>query len=195
MLPHEFIQKIFAESGVLTPPRILPYGYQVSTYLTIGIDHLTSPDDGTFVLLPQVIELFDAARQIYGGPISVNAGFRTHNHELTLQARGYKTAKFVSPHSLGAALDCKAIPLPGKPDYDGEETNRQLQSAFREAAQQLSFPAPRLGHKAYGEAFTHVDLVFLLFAPFTNLAHPETWPELSDDQRLLISAWRPGIEW
>jgi len=195
MLPHEFIQKIFAESGVLTPPRILPYGYRVSTYLTINIDHLSSPDDATFVLLPQAIKLFDAAREIYKRPILVNAGFRTHNHERALQRRGYKTAKFVSPHSLGAALDCKASPYKPELDYHGEETNRQLQSAFREAAQQLSFPAPRLGHKAYGEAFTHVDLVFLLFAPFTNLAHPETWPELSDDQRLLISAWRPGIEW
>jgi len=68
MLPHEFIQKIFAESGVLTPPRILPYGYRVSTYLTINIDHLSSPDDGTFVLIPQAIKLFDVAREIHKRP-------------------------------------------------------------------------------------------------------------------------------
>lgn len=190
MTPDQFLAKMRL-AGVLLGPHIPVYGEKISTHLASGIDHITSPDTGEEWLHAPLLRLFDRARDILGRPIPVTAGSRTPAHEANLQAAGLKTAKFVSPHCL-SALDCDAKPLPNLPEA---ANNVEIQKALKAAAHDLGFDTPRLGHKAYNEKFTHVDVVFMFFAPFTTLAHPVDWPELDDAQKKLVASWRPGVEW
>jgi hypothetical protein len=191
MSPDEFVEKVFA-SGVIARPKPVAYGEQVSPHLKVGVDQLASPDIGQMTLLPQSVALYEAAREILGQPIRVNAGWRTVAHELALQDAGYRTAKWISPHCLGAALDLQlGLGAVGQP-----ERNAELQEALKSAATKLQFPAPRLGHFAYSEHFTHVDLVFFLFKPYTELDHPGAWTELDPGVRQQLgNSWQPGISW
>ncbi len=195
MTPDEFINRVFSFSGVLSDPTVRKYGDEISSHLRAGIDMVWSPDTHQVSLLPQEIQLFEEARvNQWKAPIGVDAGYRTRAHELALEAKGYKTAKFVSPHSVGCALDCRV--LPGTSEGIHVEQNSLLRRAFQEAATALGFPQPRIGHRAYNEVFCHVDLMFMLFAPYTSLSHPSEWPELAEDQRLhLKNSLVPGLEW
>lgn len=192
MTPHAILQRIFAESGVLKPPLPGTYGQKFGKYLTVGVDQIASPDTGEVTLLPAIVELFTETREILGRPQPVTAGFRSHAHETALQAAGYRTAKLLSPHSVACALDLDAIPTAAKTEA---AVNVAIRTAVAQAAVKLKLPAPRLGFKAYGERFTHVDVVFLLFEPYTKLPHPQTWPELEPAQRALFAAWQPGVSW
>lgn len=208
MNPQQIVDKVFAgavaadaaviPAGGIRVPVVQPYGTKLSEFLTVGVDHLASPDTGECCLLPQMTRLFDELRRIVGVPIPVTAGFRTVHHQESLIAAGYKgVATLISPHSLGAALDLDArervingrwIPEVG--------VNVLIQDAAREAAGQLGYPTPRIGHRAYNERFTHVDLIFFLFAPYTALPHPADWLELDEATRKTLgAAWRPGVEW
>lgn len=187
----EFVAHIFAQSGVLPTPVAQSYGTELNRYLHVGIDHVDSPDTHKIALLPALVELDECAREIFGGPILTNAGYRSVHHENSLRTRGYKTAGFVSPHSLGCALDKQ---VPARKSLSPAE-NLRLQQAYIAAAEKLKLPRPRLGHRAYGESFTHVDLVFLLFQPYTLLPHPSTWHDLPPRVGASLLAWRPGMEW
>jgi hypothetical protein len=192
MTAQEFVDKFFSLTSAEQKPRVVPYGTKVSDHLTVGIDLLESPDTEQFTLLPQTVALFEKAREIVNSPIQVDAGFRTVAHELALQGAGYRTAKFISPHCLGAALDLR-IPGPG---VDGPTRNATLQSALLAAAKDLGYPQPRLGHWIYAERFTHVDLVFLCFQPYTDVPHPKDWSELDAAIcRELGASWVPGLSW
>jgi hypothetical protein len=192
MTQQEFVGRVFAGSTLLTPPHAVAYGEKVSDHLSVGVDQLASADTGTMTLLPQTVELFEKARKILDRPIRVNAGFRTVTHELELQNAGYRTAKWISPHCLGAALDLQ-IPATG---VTSMEVNGQLQRALKQAATELGWPVPRLGHWAYGEHFTHVDLVFMIFRPWGEVPHPKDWPELDPEiAGNLGASWVPGISW
>lgn len=90
-----------------------------------------------------------------------------------LRRKGYKAAK-ISPHVEGAALDM-AIP--------SSLTVAELISLFRETAQQLDLPSPRIGHLAYEDKFLHVDLVHMKFKPYTAIENPK--PQV----------WFEGAEW
>lgn len=190
----QFIARVY-DAGVTPAPVVKKYGDEVSPHLHFGTDLLWSPDTHEYSQLPQCIALFEETRvNQWQKPIGVDAGYRTHAHELQLQAEGYKTAKFISPHSLGSADDYKA--LPGT--YDGKITsaNIALRAAFRKAASTLGLPQPRIGHKNYGEAFLHVDFMFFLFKPFSVLDHPKDWQDLSAEMRQVYAiTCIPGWEW
>ena len=192
MTATEFVDHVFSQANVLPPPMVMAYGTALHKYLHVGPDHVASPDTGEVALLPALVELDQCARELCGFPLPTSAGFRTVRHEDQLAARGYKTAKFVSPHSLGCALDKDAIARDGKSE---QAVNLEIRTAYIRAAERLKLPRPRLGHRAYGERFTHVDLVFLLFAPYTPLPHPSTWLDLPVRLRSDLIAWRPGVEW
>jgi hypothetical protein len=190
MNAEEFLQRL-RDAGVLPPAMKYPHGHKLSRFITTGIDHVASPDTGECWLHQPLLALFDEARAFIGHPVPVRAGSRTHAYELSLEAAGYKTAKFVSPHSL-SAIDCDAMPRDGKTEA---AVNVGIRTELVRAATKLGFPEPRLGFKAYGERFTHCDLVFLFFEPHTTLAHPATWPDLSPEQQRLVAAWKPGVRW
>lgn len=189
---QEFIDRIH-NAGVIGKPRVAAYGEAISKHLTVGIDMLWSPDTREIVILKPMIDLFEKAREIVGHPIPVSAGYRTLNHEHELQKRGLKTVKFVSPHCFGA-MDLDARPVNG---HNERTENFQIQAALVAAAKVLGLPRPRLGHKSYGEHFTHVDLVFMLFKPYTALDHPADWDWGLDagNRAAFNSAWREGVEW
>jgi hypothetical protein len=190
----QFIEKVFA-AGVIPMPAVATYGQKVSPHLTVGTDFLWSPDTNEITFLPQLIQLFEEARtNVWGKPIKVDAGYRTKAHEDALTAQGLQTAAFVSPHSLGSALDLKVIP--GTLDGTPSQANVAFRQAFRKAAKNLDMPQPRIGHRAYGEHFIHVDLMFMLFAPFTKLGHPRDWPDLQPELReVYTTTISPGWEW
>lgn len=184
MTPEQFIQKV-RDAGVLPAPIKPTYGELLSEHVVAGVDHVVSPDTGECWIHPPLLRLFDAARDLLGSAIRISAGSRTPAHERALAAKGYKTAKFISPHCL-SALDCEAV----------STSNLALQNALRQAAKNLTLPEPRLGHVTYDERFTHVDMVFLLFAPYTRLPHPRDWPELQASERMLISgSWQRATQW
>lgn len=49
-----------------------------------------------------------AVRQALRSPIHITSGFRCHEHQLDLAAKGYETAKGLSQHELGNAADVQA---------------------------------------------------------------------------------------
>jgi len=190
----DFIARVYA-AGVAPAPVIKTYGDVISPHLKCGIDFLWSPDTREVSLLPQEIALFEEMRtNQWKKPIGVNAGYRTLAHELDLEAQGYKTAKYVSPHCVGSAMDLKVFPG----TFQGTQlrANIQLRFAARNAASALKLPQPRIGHIAYEEVFCHVDLMFLLFKPYTKLDHPKDWTDLDADMRKNLGASiQPGVEW
>lgn len=190
----QFIAKVYA-AGVAPPPKVRQYGETVSDHLHFGTDLLWSPDTHEYSQLPQCIQLFEECRvNQWGKPVGVDAGYRTYPHELKLQSEGYATAKFVSPHSVSAADDYKV--LPGTYDGTISQGNTALRKAFRKAASALGLPQPRIGWKAYQGAFIHVDLMFMLFTPYTKLAHPKDWEDLSPEMRQIYAiTCVPGWEW
>lgn len=191
MTAQEFIERVFS-AGVIDKPRLAEYGEKISDHLTAGVDNIWSPDTREVVLYKPMIRLFEKAREFLGRPIPVTAGYRTLAHEHALQQRGYKTVKFVSPHCFGA-MDLDARPYGEKSE---KSANLEIQACLVSATKHLNLPRPRLGHKAYHEKFTHVDLVFMLFQPFTSLPHPAAWPELDEGTRKALGAsWREGVEW
>lgn len=189
----DFQKRVF-DAGVVPVPTVRKYGEKISEHLHIGPDMLWSPDTQEYTQLPQCIALFEETRTTqFQMPIGVDAGYRTVAHEQVLEAKGYKTAKFISPHSLGSADDYKVISGTFGKVSTG---NTRLRLAFRAAATKLGLPQPRIGHKAYGEAFIHVDYMFMLFAPHTSLPHPKDWEELDPDLRkTYATVLTPGWEW
>lgn len=184
MTAEQFIEKMRV-AGQLPLATHPAYGDKLSEHIAAGIDHVVSPDTGEFWIHKPLMLMFDTARELLAKPIRITAGSRTAAHERALAAKGYKTARFISPHCL-SALDCEATGT----------GNKELQDAFRAAATECGFPKPRLGHVTYEERFTHVDMVFLFFAPYTDLPHPRDWSDLETSMRIeLGGAWQPGIQW
>lgn len=194
MTREEFIARI-VESGVVPPALVHKYGDLISPHIKVGIDMVWSPDTCEVSLMPQEIALFEELRvKQWKRPIAIDAGYRTIAHELALESQGYKTAGFVSPHSLSSALDLKMIV--GSYSGDHVTANNLFRQNIRYAATALKLPQPRIGHKAYNETFCHVDLVFMLFAPHTSLAHPKDWTDLDQAMREKMDRnFAPGVEW
>lgn len=195
MKAEDFIAKVFAFHGLDPQARVYGYGDKVSEHLTVGVDFLTTPDTNQLVFIPELIALYEKTREVYGLPIPVTSGFRTHAHELYLEKLGYKTAKFVSPHSLAVALDLDARPRAGKTE---KQVNKDIREAVWKAAKALGLPRPRIGHRVYHERFNHIDLMFLLFKPFSDLEHPSTWEDVgfSAEMRFWMKhSWKPGVQW
>ncbi len=128
---------------------------------------------GKAVIFEPVIQCFEETRKLLGSPITINSGYRSKEYQDHLKKQGYKTATN-SPHCEGAALDL-AIPY--------GTTYLALISLLKQAARNLGLPKPRLGYKEYSYAFVHFDMVYMLFAPYTNKPNPCPGP------------WREGVEW
>ena len=130
-------------------------------------------DEHARILAP-LIDLFEAVRAEVG-PIKVNSGYRGD----AFQERLYKqnpqgVAKpGSSPHRFGAAMDL-AIPK--------EWTAAKLADLVQAKSIALGFDRARCGWREYSGRFLHIDLVYLLFTPFTAIPNPNR-------------SWRPGVTW
>jgi len=193
MTAQEFVARVFEKSGCVSPAKVVKYGTKFGTYITAGPDNVWSPDTREVALMEAIISLFTRAREIHGRPIPITAGYRTIAHQVALEKAGYKTAKHISPHSLGCALDLDAREYQWRTEA---QVNAEIQAALLQAAKELKLPEPRLGHLAYGEKFTHVDLAFMLFVPYTKLPHPKDWDDLGTKERDFFKrAYVEGARW
>jgi hypothetical protein len=129
---------------------------------------------GKAILFEPTIQLFEKVRELVGKPIPINSFYRCVEKQDELIRDGYKAAKTNPPHCTGAAMDL-GIPK----GY----TARKLINAIKKAAKELGLPAPRIGSKAYGYAFVHVDLVFMLYEPYLK------------GKKNPAPAWVEGAEW
>ena len=127
---------------------------------------------GEAVIFETTIDLFEKARDLLGKPIKINSFYRCKKHQEKLLKTNKNAAK-MSPHLTGTALD---LGLPNGVDA------LTLMGYFIQAADDLGLPRPRFGYKQYNYQFLHTDLVFMRFAPFTNVPYP-------------CKAWVPGVTW
>lgn len=191
MNAEDFFNKVSA-AGVLAPSFKPTYGQKISPHITAGIDQVASPDTGECWIHKPLIDLFEAARNLVSFPVKINAGSRTVAHEIDLRTQGYHTAAFASPHNL-SAFDTQPVVDASEDLFKSVE---EWSQAIYAAAKTMNMPTPRLGTKIYQDRIAHVDLVFLFFQPYTDLAHPSSWPELPVNLRNeLGSSWRSGVIW
>ena len=184
--------------------KLVKYGRKLGKYITVGVDNVTSPDrPSELLLMPPITKLFNKAREIYGAPLMITAGDRTIEHQRRLLKMGLKAATIMSPHILGAALDIDAKPnrLRGRSEVD---ECLYIVRCLEKAAGVLKLGLPRIGIKVYNHRFVHVDLVYMLFKPWTLVPHPSDWPETFKDLRGQVvkgahekfdRSWRPGVTW
>lgn len=137
------------------------------------------------VIYDPLVQLFEAVRNGLGRPIVISSGYRSDEYQRKLyeedkRKNGGKPSGQVakpgnSPHAAGAAIDL-IIP--------SGWTAQRLAEIFQETSVALGFPKCRVGWKQYlGRGFIHVDLVPMLFAPYTSEKNPNP------------QAWRPGVTW
>jgi hypothetical protein len=136
------------------------------------------------IIFEPLIELFETLRETVNRPIRINSGYRTIEKQTELYQRdvrengGNPSGKVAipshAPHTYGAAMDL-AIPFP----YKAKDFARLIQKISLD----LKFPMVRTGWKAYNGAFVHMDLIPMLFQPYTNISNP--CPE----------SWTPGRCW
>lgn len=202
--PLLFRQRV-QENEDLPLPRVAIYGERLSKYLVVGLDNLQSPDTGEILEFRPLIALDEEASNILGYDVPTTAGYRTLNHQKALVAKGYRAAEFVSPHFF-CALDKDAQPRAGKSEVDA---CLDIVKAYMEAAKKLGLPRPRLGYRKYMAKFVHVDLLPMLFEPFTKIVHPKSWPETDwqnlfgrtftpngqTPQSFFAATLRPGFSW
>ena len=130
------------------------------------------------------LQLLEAAREKIG-PIHGNSGYRSYAHQVQVYQEDIKnnggtpSGKVArpghSPHETGAAVDL-AVP--------NGCTAESFAELLRNIITALGFPMARTGWKEYlGMNFVHVDLAFLLFKPYTDVANP------------FPNAWIPGLTW
>jgi hypothetical protein len=130
------------------------------------------------IIFEPLIDLFEKLRATVNRPIKINSGYRTIEkqarlYEQDIRANGGNPSGKVAapshaPHTYGAAMDL-AIPYPYKAG--------DFATLIRKVSLDLKFPMARTGWKAYGGAFVHMDLVPMMFKPYTNISNPcpEDW--------------------
>lgn len=85
------------------------------------------------------VELVDKLERIrvkLGRPIKVTSGYRCHEHQLELAARGYETSTGISQHELGRAAD---ITCPGATLYEFTAMLTYCEEEFQAIGEGLSF--------------------------------------------------------
>jgi len=141
-------------------------------------------DEDCRVFAP-LAELFEKVRFGIQKPIVINSGYRSvakqeRLYALDIAEHGGKPSGEVakpghSPHHMGAAMDL-AIPC----GWDADK----LAPVIVHTAQGLGFDKARVGYVAYGKKFIHVDLVYMLYAPWiAGRKNPN--PDI----------WAPGVKW
>jgi len=124
-------------------------------------------------LIYWIINLFESVRNEIGCPIFITSGYRSRQYQKHLtEINPY--AVDLSPHPEGAALDMH-IPI----NHDPVE----LALKFQEHSQKLGYGICRYGLEKYGFHFLHVDIIYMLFTPWTNVENPKP------------SLWREGVTW
>ncbi len=131
-----------------------------------------------YVIIPELVSLFDMTREANGRPRRISSGYRTRGTQDNLKGK-FGKAKF-SPHTMGAAMDIKTY---------SEEDAKSLSEIFYESAQRLNLPKPRIGIRKYKGYFIHVDLVFLWFK-----SHGGGFDYPEDSEPIRIN-WIPGVSW
>lgn len=104
----------------------------VSTEFDDGVSDYTIVDT-------KLLELLDELRDRVGTPVHVTSGYRSAEKQAQLKAQGYKTAKSISTHQVGCAVDITT----------GQHTGIELEQIAR-----------LVGFKAVGVAddWIHVDI-------------------------------------
>lgn len=85
------------------------------------------------------MEQLDFARTIAGVPFIINSGFRCENYQDELKSQGFETAKGLSPHEKGMAVDIRC-------------DNPQVRPVILTALKEVGFDRFGLAHN-----FIHVD--------------------------------------
>lgn len=145
---------------------------------------------GAVVIYQPLITLFETVRAgitLLGGkdtPITVNSGYRSPEYQKTLYEAdlrandGKPSGKVAkpghSPHETGAAMD---LGLP-----EGFEA-KEFAAFIRRVSLELEFSEARTGYIIYDYKFVHVDLVPMLYRPYTGTPNPNP------------GAWKPGVIW
>lgn len=128
---------------------------------------------GEIKIYDGLVYLFEGARTIINRPLIITSGYRSVAYNQHLHEIGYKTAAH-SPHCEGAAID---VIIPH------DKTVDDLINAFDTSADLLKLPRPRYGHIQYKDRFLHIDLVFMLYKPYTEVDNPHP------------RQWKSGKEW
>lgn len=136
------------------------------------------------IIYDPLIVLFETVREKVGLGIPASSGYRSPEYQKFLYDEDIKkhgtpsgnVAKpGSSPHETGAAMDL-IIPHGWQAKQFGDE--------FTAACVDLDFPLCRIGWKQYlGRGFIHVDLVPMLYAPYTKTPNPHP------------QNWKPGVTW
>lgn len=87
------------------------------------------------IAIDLVNKLSDVRHEL-GRPIKVTSGYRCHNYQLDLAARGYETATGTSQHELGRAAD---ITCPGAMLHDFAKMLVLCEEQFMAIGEGLSF--------------------------------------------------------
>lgn len=69
--------------------------------------------DHTLVSLP-LVQALDQIRAQIGARVVINSAYRCKYYQSVLRERGYKTAKGLSQHELGCAVDIRSNGMSGK---------------------------------------------------------------------------------
>ena len=127
--------------------------------------------DELIVCIP-LMEVLDLYREAKASSVMVNSFNRTKKKQLSLAAKGYKTAKF-SPHveKMGSDVDTstKAETIHGA---------GLILAVARDAGIGV-----RVGYRQYikiGQTFIHIDVCPMYYAPgkpFHHLSHPKVWED------------------
>lgn len=124
---------------------------------------------GEIIVFEPLIDVFEAVRAAAGCPISIFSGYRTKEHQAQLyqqdmdENNGTPTKLVASPdfapHTYGAAMDLET-PFGRDP----------FVLLIRKVCKALSVPV-RLGYLHYN-GFVHVDVMPMLFSPYTPAINP-----------------------
>lgn len=87
----------------------------------------------------KLIDMLQSLRDEIGFPVKITSGYRCAAYQEDLKRRGYETAKGISQHQLGAAVDIKT----------GHHTGEELEKFAR----QVGFMAVGVG-----KHWAHIDL-------------------------------------
>lgn len=124
-----------------------------------------------FIYAVPLIQVAQLTREIWGKPIIVNSGFRTHDKQQQLIADGYRAAK-TSPHEYGMAFDV---------DTNSYTETLKMVKAIRQAAGDLNVSV-RIGYLKYWNedrsTFVHFDVCPTYYGkgmPYYEKPHPIQW--------------------
>ena len=105
---------------------------------------------GELIVDEMLMRLLDGIREERGKFTRINSFNRSEEHQLTLEGKGFKAAKF-SPHVVKMGADI---------DTESHEETRKLAMLIDQVSKKMGIPC-RFGYKSYmedGMTFIHVDV-------------------------------------